>query len=252
MLFPESDRLEFERNPLQEVIWQLRFPKILSILAKPPADFQDRIRAQYPIYDTQGSKPPAQISEALTQMGLEFEGNMTHRFRSQNRELTISLSDDFVAVSASRYRDWGEFRTQIDTAFESLIATYSPSFFSRVGLRYVNLIKRKELELADVPWRELINQEWIGPLVGDEMSEAITELRAHTVVRLPQKGMAKIQYGLQDKDTFRIDSDFYLEGQLDGQEAAGILDDFNSAIGNLFRSAIRDRLRDALRPRPAE
>lgn len=252
MLFPESDRVVFERNPLQEVIWQLRFPKILAILAKPPADFQDRVRAQYPIYDTQGSKPSPQISEVLTQIGLEFEGNMIHRFRSLDRDLTISLSDDFVAVSTTKYRAWPEFRSQIDLAYSTLLETYSPSFFSRVGLRYVNLIKRNDLGLVGVPWKDLINHEWIGPLIGDEMSEAITELRSHTVVRLVQGGMAKIQYGLQDKDTFRIDSDFFLEGQLDGQEATRVLNDFNSAIGNLFRSSIRERLRGALRPRPIE
>ena len=43
----------YEKHQLVETICQLRFPTILSIDAKEPADFQDRIRADFPRYHLQ-------------------------------------------------------------------------------------------------------------------------------------------------------------------------------------------------------
>ena len=252
MVFPESSRVRFTRNPLQKVVWQLQFPKILSILAKAPADFQDRIRGRYPIYDSAPvSGPPPALASVLEQANIPFESGITHRFRTQDSTVLISLTDAFIAVSTDDYREWSEFKEHIDTAFAALVAVYEPAFFNRVGLRYINLIKRKELELDDIPWRELIKAEWVGPFTSEDLNGSITEFRASTVVKLGDEelGAAKIQFGLEDSDTFRIDSDFFLEGQINEEDATSILDDFNRAIGNLFRSAIQRRLSDALGPR---
>ena len=43
----------YEKNQLVETICQLRFPTILSIDTREPADFQDRIRAEFPRYHLQ-------------------------------------------------------------------------------------------------------------------------------------------------------------------------------------------------------
>ena len=47
MAFPEVERVIYERNPLDEVICQLRFPAILKI-DEPPIAFQEQIRTRYP------------------------------------------------------------------------------------------------------------------------------------------------------------------------------------------------------------
>ena len=44
MLFSDRPRTHYEKAPLHEVICQLRFPTILSINSKEPADFQELIR----------------------------------------------------------------------------------------------------------------------------------------------------------------------------------------------------------------
>ena len=45
-----NKRVIYQKNPLVEVILQIKFPTILSINAKDPVDFQDAIRQEYPIY----------------------------------------------------------------------------------------------------------------------------------------------------------------------------------------------------------
>jgi uncharacterized protein (TIGR04255 family) len=252
MVFPKSPRLIFDNNPLREVIWQLRFPKILSIAAKSPVDFQERIRQRYPLYEAQ-SGLPAEIATAISQAGIQIESGISHRFRTADGSVIVTLADEFVSVSTGRYREWKELRLHIDVAFNALCEVYKPSFFSRVGLRYVNLIERSALKLQDVPWDKLINAEWLGPLARQELNAHVKEFKAGTAIQLGKEtGVAKIRFGLENLDTFRIDSDFFLEGQINGQKAAGIIDDFNEAIGNLFRSAIREPLRDALGPKRAD
>ena len=48
----------YEKQQLMETICQLRFPTILSIDAKEPADFQDLIRADFPRYACQMDTVP--------------------------------------------------------------------------------------------------------------------------------------------------------------------------------------------------
>src|SRR5690242_19776038 len=47
--FPVSPRTVFRVNPLVEVVCQLRFPALLRVDVEPPAAFQERIRAEYPV-----------------------------------------------------------------------------------------------------------------------------------------------------------------------------------------------------------
>lgn len=46
-----NKRAKYKNCPLVEVIFQLRFPTILSINTKQPAEFQEKIRRDYPYYD---------------------------------------------------------------------------------------------------------------------------------------------------------------------------------------------------------
>ena len=49
-MFSTDDRMILRKNQVAEVICQLRFPEILMIEAKIPADFQEAIREEYPQY----------------------------------------------------------------------------------------------------------------------------------------------------------------------------------------------------------
>jgi len=50
-LFPESERVIYEKAPLVQVICQLRFPQILRIESQLPVEFQERIRDAFPILE---------------------------------------------------------------------------------------------------------------------------------------------------------------------------------------------------------
>ena len=42
---------KYSRNPLIQVIMQIRFPSLLEISNKDPVEFQQKIRTDFPLYD---------------------------------------------------------------------------------------------------------------------------------------------------------------------------------------------------------
>jgi uncharacterized protein (TIGR04255 family) len=69
MAFPEAPRVIYEKNPLDEVLCQLRFPTVLKIDAEPPAAFQELIRADYPFYERKPTfKLPPGLPAGVAQM----------------------------------------------------------------------------------------------------------------------------------------------------------------------------------------
>jgi uncharacterized protein (TIGR04255 family) len=51
MPFKETQRVIYNKNPLIQVVSQLRFPRILAIDEKQPVDFQEKIRQEYPLFE---------------------------------------------------------------------------------------------------------------------------------------------------------------------------------------------------------
>ena len=49
-MFSHEPRCIYRHNQLADVICQLRFPEILAIGTNLPVDFQESIRAEFPLY----------------------------------------------------------------------------------------------------------------------------------------------------------------------------------------------------------
>ena len=62
MLFSDNPRVHYNKAQLAEVICQFRFPAILSIGAKEPADFQEAVRSVFPRYAVRKDQPGPKIT----------------------------------------------------------------------------------------------------------------------------------------------------------------------------------------------
>jgi len=254
MPFAESARIQFENNPLVEVICQLRFPPILSIAAEEPATFQDRIRSTYPLYSLEEqSALPAEIVESLKNFPLKLGKQSDHRFTTENEKRIVTLNKAFLALMDFDYLRWTDFKNELDSVREAVEDTYEPSFYTRVGLRYRNAIVREDLGLEGTPWERLINPSLTGLLGVSDVCDYVTEAQGKTVIRLDEVegGFVTLRQGLgmvDDRLAYLIDADFFTTTKQEAPNVPGILDIFNRLNGNLFRWAIRDELRDALQP----
>lgn len=258
MQLQDKRSFQYEENQLVEVICQLRFPTILSIDAKAPADFQDLVREAFPRYMLQ--------PQTVVQSNGEKQSVKNHCFISTDGFYKLSLTKDFIALSTVRYSNWQEFANWLDEPLGHFISVYKPAFFERVGLRYVNAISREKLELQGCPWRELIAGEYLSVLVNEDIDEgSVNKCSVDIERKLDEKCRLRLHSGpgyikrnvrtgntiraVQENEArFIFDQDIYSTGNIDICAAAAALDIIHDHADELFYLAITDKLHQAMKP----
>jgi uncharacterized protein (TIGR04255 family) len=272
MAFPESTREVYSKNPLDRVTCGLRFPPILSIVSKEPAEFQEKIRTYYPLYET------GLVLSPLLQQGVpgiatpQISGAlpMVHRFISADRVTEIDLARDFVSVSTRKYRRWEEFTERVSLAMSALETVYGPAFYVHVELRYQDVIDRQALGLGDTPWKDLIHGPVIGMLADHDVANLVATFQSQTLINLGNDEFLNLVQSLggqvrgpvqvighqqtfpiqQGSPKYAIDADFYTAKRRSSEEVPADLTRFNREAGYFFRRAITPKLRNALQPVP--
>ncbi len=258
MLFPESQRVIYSNNPLAEVICQLRFPPILEISSEKPSGFQNKIRSKYPLYES-GDNPsvPEEISQMITQFKLPgISEAPIHKFLTENSKSYISLNQGFLALTTREYHRWEDFLVEIKNAQNAHEQEYQPAFYSRIGLRYQDVIDRKEFGLGNEPWKNLINRNLVGMLGIDNIYTHVQEMWSTSILSIDEVkgGLFKLRHGLgkdkENKEVYVIDADFFTTERSQSADVASTLGIFNRLAGNFFRWAITGHLQEALGPTP--
>lgn len=258
-MFSREERCIYQHNPLGEVICQLRFPEILVIGAKAPVDFQEAIRAEYPQYSKRMEVPPPRVGGAPGAMKIDNqEPTVNYQFVSEDGSWRVNLTTKFISLSCTRYTSWEDFARKLDKPLAAFIRVYQPAYFERIGLRYLNFISRKQLGLDGMPFRELIQPCYLGPLTDPEVTEANTtrcsvdtEMSIRGGCRLKLHagpGMVKINNSTDNEVRFILDMDLYMPGKVPVNLSAGALQTLHSQADSLFRGAITETLHDAMEP----
>lgn len=260
MLFPETERVLYAKNPLEQVICQLRFPAILRIGREVPASFQDRVRERFPLYSERlgleiPADAPPQVARALVeaQPAIAFG---VRDFASEDARWKLSLSHEFLALTCTNYVRWEEFRDHLRYAWEALVKEYQPAFVSRVGLRYQNAIQRSILGLGDVPWSELLEPHIAAELADAVVGPRVRDTQKAVVIELDEAaGFVCIRHGIRidqgsDEQIYVLDNDFFREKRTEDVDVFPLLDTYHVEAGRLFRWCLSDRLHTALGPEP--
>lgn len=255
MRFPETPRVFYQRNPLAEVICQVRFTRILRIENEAPAAFQDEVRAEYPDVRQSASVNAPIPPEIARIAGLDSDAlSRAFDFCAEDGSWRVSLTSSFLALTATQYEDWSEFRRRFLDVLGALVRLYKVTTFTRVGLRYRDVIQRSKLSLDTSRWSELLSNELLGELQDQAVEEAAVHAARELVLRLDRAeekvrlyhGFAQFQ-GI-DENCYLIDADFFREGKTNEQDTIATLDRFNREAGNLFRWCIREPLHRAMEP----
>lgn len=264
MLYADNPRVHYDRPQLAEVICQLRFPAILSIGAKEPAEFQEAVRTIFPRYAAKREQPAPKITGLGTPNArLEQAQPITnYNFISADGKWKLNLTQNFISLSTVAYPGWEHFGQQLDLPLAQFIRIYKPAFFERIGLRYVNIFSRKALDLEGEPWRDLIAPAYLGVLAEEDVNEARTpKCSVDVELLLDSTCRAKVHAGPgmvkqkapsspQDPEVkFIFDMDLSMAGQIDPRMAAAGLETLHGHSTPIFQGAITDRLHSALEPR---
>ncbi len=258
-MFSNEARCRYRNNQLAEVICQLRFPEILTIEANIPAQFQEQIRQDFPVYSVRKEAPPPKMTNNAGRITIENPvQTKNYQFATADNVWRINLTSKFISLACSRYTCWEDFAARLDKPLAAFIRIYKPAFFERVGLRYLNFFDRKALELEDVPYRELIESPYLGILADEEAQERHTGrstvdaeigLRGGCRLKLHAgPGMVRTPAAPQEVPRFVFDQDLYMPGNVPVNLSAPTLHMLHSQAYSIFRGAITPTLHKAMEP----
>lgn len=245
-------RVRYEKSPLVEVIFQLRFPTILSINKTQPADYQDRVRERYPFFQENIEQQGEVVIGPNGPQQIKTSQNKNYSFISADNKYKINLTSTFIAVSTLSYTQWEDFIKEIEYAITPFEEIYKPSFYIRVGLRYVDVISRSELGLNDKKWTELIQPHILG-IVTDEIEDGINSYLMETDFKCGDGTNAKHHFELVNAEgnsevSFLIDSDYFSLGTINTDDVKTISEKLHVNSGNFLASAITSELEAAMMP----
>lgn len=247
-MFSEEPRCKYEKNQLADVICQLRFPEILSINTTAPADFQELIRSEYPKYILREEAPNPKNGQHVK----------NYSFSTMDGIYRVNLTSSFISLSCNRYTAWEDFAQRLDGPLAAFIKTYSPACFERIGLRYLNFVSKRDLDLKDYNFRDLFSEKYTGILSDEDIAEN-TVARSSVDADLAIRGgcRAKIHAGpgmvqrmgvKDDEPKFVIDMDLYMAGNIPVNYSAAALETVHGQAYPIFRDIITDTLHNAMEP----
>lgn len=263
MLFSDRPRSLYRNAPIHEVICQLRFPAILNINNVEPADFQEEIREEFPQYaKRQDVAQPTVAGLGTPNPHVEqLPPISNYHFLSADGLWKLNLTQNFIALSTLHYPGWEAFARQLDKPLAEFIRIYKPSYFERIGLRYVNFFSRTKLGLEGTPWSELIAPAYAGALAEPDVREdQLVSCSAELVLKLDSSCLAKIHAGPgriqnnapgapQDPELKYIyDMDLSMNGNTPCTLSAAALETLHGHSGRLFEGVLTERLRTAMNP----
>lgn len=261
MPFPETQqKIIYRKNPLDRVICQLRFPPILKIDTELPVRFQESIRNDFPEFreKEEAMLPLPQIENK--QIPWDTLRNImpmkikNYEFVSEDGLWIVNLTRTFVALTSLKYERRSQFKQKLDTPMKALIEIYQPTYFSRIGLRYVDIIKRSLLNMSSVNWSELLKPYILGLLGSEVVRCNIKSFEAKYEIKLADNGgTARVVTGLVDgeeksEQCFMIDTDFFTTERTKIENAENKLEFFHIRASRLIRWLITDRLHTAMEP----
>jgi uncharacterized protein (TIGR04255 family) len=260
MEFKDHPRVIYAKNPITEVLFQIRMPRLLAIEQQLPVQFQESLKDKFPILE---ARTEQEVIISPQGKGVTQTQHPTvYDFRSIDRHWCVSLSSQFFALVNNKYERWEHFRDASENVISAMLKTYDPVLFSRVGLRYKSVISRESLGLDSVPWKELISNGACGffDQLGSYEQEKDELLMYQSQVQfLIDPGKANLRTSLvKNPNTneigFLIDGDYFTdeEKETDLNAAVEALGQLHKYAYKVFRWCIKPKLHDAMEPSPAE
>jgi uncharacterized protein (TIGR04255 family) len=251
----DVERVLYDKNPLESVICQVRFPTILRVESELPSNFQDRIRENFPLFKESSEEEiaiPPEVAKVFGRQFVEAMPGRNYNFSSEDEAWQVSLTRDFLALTCRKYERWERFREQFEIPLSALLDVYKPSSFSRVGLRYRDLIRRSVLGISGLPWGQLLNANIAGELGDSEVAERIQNVKKEIVFELPDSAQARMIQVLgnaKGEQVYLIDTDFFTTHKTEVSNVWGRLGTFNRYARWIFRWCISEQLHRAMGPK---
>jgi uncharacterized protein (TIGR04255 family) len=238
---PAQSHKVFVRNPLVAVVVELRFFPILK-LAEPAlvAAFQERVRGTFPAFQD--------VNRQLINLGpaapVEVRSERLFNFVKQDESCTLTLSTSSLALESRRHERREHFINDAQVGIEALTSTCGPVVPTRLGLRYVDLIDKEQIEKdlgRPTTWSSLVSERFLTVPTGLADLEG-TLFACEVGSTMANGGGQTVRYGLvEDSDKkvkFRLDVDRHLSAPVDASKLVELLGTLANDVFAVFIAAM--------------
>lgn len=152
----------FQRNFLQQVVCELRFPTLFELNASQPDHrFARALRKGYPHHSHQ-------VTEVSVE-GASAERSHTHIFKTKNLDWTVTLRSSAITIETSKYTSFQELMNRLKSMLEIAPQIIDSDFFTRIGLRYINAVPMNIEHGNTAQFRGWIREGLASTLVEDDL-----------------------------------------------------------------------------------
>ncbi len=245
---PTAKQRTYSRNALGTVVAQLRFDPVLKMPGFKD-EFQDLIRRDFPTFEERVVSSLAINPQTDTVLRGE---ERSFGFKDIAGTSAISLANDSLALETSTYEHHESFLGSFENAVNALLQVCSHLQPTRLGLRYINVLRREIIGAdlkRDVEWQELVSETLLavpGP-AGIDDSAYKAEITAPI-----DPGTMTLRHGLARQEAkpteYRIDIDRYLVERFDVKRTPELLTRFSDDCFGLFQFCIEAGLEEWMEP----
>ncbi|MDX8479860.1 TIGR04255 family protein [Mesorhizobium sp. VK24D] len=159
--------------PLVTVMYQVRFPEIVSIQQKPfIAGFQELVREDYPLLADERLKTVAFDQHVGTVAAAD---EVIWRFIDETATWRVTLTSTFLTLETRKYVSRADFIERLGKVVTALHRSLKPTHVTRMGMRYVDRVPLTEGFVFDGMLRtEMMAVS--GTAIGNSMVHSVSEI----------------------------------------------------------------------------
>ena len=176
-----------------------------------------------------------------------------HIFYSPDQKQIVYLTQSFIAITFQNYTSWEEFLKAITELTDALEEVYQPGDYTRIGIRYYDLINRAQLNLKKASWKSVLNNHIIGLLASDIKSnvksfEASYDVELDKSCHYLRLNASLVKPVDTNEECLLVDSDFYCQTQIKKEEATDVLNYLHDNASHLIYWLVKDKTHKAMGP----
>ena len=218
------------------VVCEFRFPTLMELgEARPPASFVKALRRDYPILVK---------SDEVTISGPQATTTHSHVLRSNRGGWVVSLKESSFSLESKSYPGFKSFRERIGHLVRAAEAVIDADIFTRVGLRYINLVPLGGIEV----------EGWINPLLTGPVLQGKFQQVSEYAGRMAltaEDGGCLIQHGLRNSASaeliqYGVDIDCY-RNDVPLAQAFPVVESLHEQAFEIFYWSMGERAREMLK-----
>lgn len=251
----DLDSICYKQNRLSEVIARIDLVSPIPELEDElPKEISKAALEYFPI-DEPKTAIRREVVMSATKLSAQQQGFTQWNFHGRNREKLLRIEPQSFFVVHKIYEEFEKLQAEFLTISQAIFESFEQAQPSRLGLRYINLIKDGNEDPLD--WDEYISEELLGLL--DYKVRGADPIRIWNKLEFAyQDFVVRFQFGINNPDhparirrrEFVLDFDAYFKGLIEQQDVADCLDKYHTEIQNLFERSITNKLREKMNASP--